>query len=86
MDDIVAKSRRSIALNTDEISPHVKAQHAISTGLLSQVGYQIFWTQLNELLRKFERKIQDPRITLYKMESEQLTPLIEGDNQTSVLD
>ena len=43
--------------------PYQKAQYSLMTGTLSDVGYDIFWVQLNDLMRKLDLNINDVKVT-----------------------
>ena len=67
----VQRTPKTLALNIDKIVPFQKEQFTVS-GMLSQVGYQIFWDQLNVLISKIDGKVGDPRITTPRLPSSML--------------
>ena len=72
------KTRKMVTLNLDKILPFEKGQYCRSTGLLSPVGFQSFWQQLNSLMRKIDRQVKDIRITVQRA-SQQPVPLSHVD-------
>ena len=63
LEEITSRIKFTACLNVDEIMPSQKPQYSLSTGLLSDVGFKIFWAQLNHLMRKLDLNISDVRIT-----------------------
>ena len=59
----VSRIKFTACLNIDDLVPYQKAQYSLMTGTLSDVGYDIFWAQLNDLMRKLDLNINDVKVT-----------------------
>ena len=63
LEEIVSRIKQIACLNIDAIIPFKREHYSLTTGLLSEIGYQIFWEQLNLLMRKLDHDIKAAKIT-----------------------
>ena len=73
----VSRIKFTACLNIDDLVPYQKAQYSLITGTLSDVGYDIFWAQLNDLMRKLDLNINDVKVTQCTISTTYTQPALE---------